>query len=63
MSKKTDRELLEEMNRKLDLLLDQKYGASEKPTDELQGRKSPRNHHKKSNVIDLKTMYRKRGII
>lgn len=57
---------LAELNRKMDLLLNQKFGASQTATDGLlQERKSPvsKRQPKKSAVIDFKTMYRKRGIV
>lgn len=64
MSSKTDRELLEELNRKMDLLLDQKGVASEKHNDELQGpeKKAPRKRQAQVKPIDFKTMYRRKGI-
>jgi hypothetical protein len=57
---------LKKLNEKVDLLLTQKYGASEKPNDVLQPESLPvpvRKRQVKQKPIDLETFYRKKGIL
>jgi hypothetical protein len=49
---------------KIDLLLSQKFDASQKPKDELpEPSPAPRKRQAKVKPVDFKTMYRKKGIV
>ena len=55
---------LEKLNRKMDLLLNQKFDASQTPKDGLpEPSPAPRKRQARVKPVDFKTMYRKRGII
>ena len=58
-----EKQWLKRIEAKVDLLLAQKFDASEKLKGDLQEpSQAPRKRQKTSKVIDYKTMYRKRGI-
>lgn len=58
-----ERQILLEMRDKIDQLLNEKFDASEKLNDVDQGqRKKAPVKHLKPKPIDIKTLYRKKGI-